>query len=92
MHLNTGWLHDKSLSRERLTWGIGSEINATHRLTLVAESFGDDLAGPYWQTGVRYAIIPNLFQVDATVGRQTGASDANRWFSFGLRFTPASLF
>jgi hypothetical protein len=41
---------------------------------------------------VRYAIIPNLFQVDATVGRQTGASDANRWFSFGLRFTPASLF
>lgn len=58
----------------------------------MAESFGDDLAGPYWQTGVRYAIIPNLFQVDATVGRQTGASDANRWFSFGLRFTPASLF
>ncbi len=92
MHFNTGWLHDKSLSRERLTWGIGSEINATHRLTLVAESFGDDLAGPYWQTGVRYAIIPNLFQVDATVGRQTGASDANRWFSFGVRFTPASLF
>lgn len=41
VHLNAGWLHDKSLSRERLTWGIGSEINATQRLTLVAESFGD---------------------------------------------------
>jgi hypothetical protein len=58
----------------------------------VAESFGDNRDNPYWQTGVRYAIIPNLFQVDATVGRQAGASDANRWFSFGLRFTPASLF
>ncbi len=92
MHLNTGWLHDKSLSRERLTWGIGSEINATHRLTLVAESFGDNRANPYWQTGVRYAIIPNLFQVDATVGQQTGTSEDNRWISFGLRFTPASLF
>jgi hypothetical protein len=92
MHLNTGWLHDKSLSRQRLTWGIGSEINATHRLTLVAESFGDNLANPYWQTGVRYAIIPNLFQVDATVGQQTGTSEGNRWISFGLRFTPASLF
>lgn len=92
MHLNTGWLHDKSLSRERLTWGIGSEINATRRLTLVAESFGDNRANPYWQTGVRYAIIPNLFQVDATVGQQTGTSEGNRWISFGLRFTPASLF
>lgn len=92
MHVNTGWLHDKALSRERLTWGIGSEINANDRLTIVAESFGDNHANPYWQTGVRYAIIPNLFQIDATVGRQTGADQGNRWISFGLRFTPASLF
>jgi hypothetical protein len=41
---------------------------------------------------VRYSVVPNLFQVDATVGRQIGNSDSNRWFSFGLRFTPASLF
>lgn len=92
MHLNTGWLHDKVLSREHLTWGIGSEINANDRLTIVAESFGDNRANPYWQTGVRYAIIPHLFQIDATVGRQTGTDQGNRWISFGLRFTPASLF
>jgi hypothetical protein len=92
MHLNTGWIHHKSLSSERLTWGVGSEINATQRLTLIAESFGDNQDNPYWQTGVRYSVVPNLFQVDATVGRQIGNSDSNRWFSFGLRFTPASLF
>ena len=92
MHLYPGWLRNNSISTERMTWGIGSEINATQRLTLVAETFGDNRDNPYWQTGVRYAIIPNLFQVDATVGRQTGNSDGNRWFSFGVRFTPASLF
>lgn len=92
MHLNTGWLHDKSLSRDRLTWGIGSEINATPRLTVVLESFGDNRANPYWQTGVRYAIIPQLLQIDATVGRQTGADQGHRWISFGVRYTPASLF
>lgn len=92
MHLNVGWLHDKTLSRDKLTWGIGSEINATPRLTLVAESFGDNRVNPYWQTGFRYAVIPRLLQIDATVGRQTGAYDVNRWVSFGLRFTPASLF
>ena len=92
MHLNTGWLRNNAISTEHMTWGIGSEINATQRLTLVAETFGDNRNNPYWQTGVRYAIIPNLFQVDATVGRQTGNSESNRWFSFGVRFTPASLF
>ena len=92
MHLNTGWLHDKALSRERLTWGVGSEVNANERLTIVAESFGDNDANPYWQTGARYAIIPHLLQVDATVGRQTGTDHGNRWISFGVRFTPASLF
>jgi hypothetical protein len=92
MHLNTGWIHHNSLSRERLTWGVGSEINATDRLTLIAESFGDNRDNPYWQTGVRYSVIPNLFQVDATIGRQSGNSDSHRWFSFGVRFTPASLF
>lgn len=92
VHLNAGWLHDKSISREHLTWGVGSEINATSRLTLVAESFGDNRVNPYWQAGVRYAIIPHLFQIDATVGRQTGANENNRWISFGVRYTPASLF
>ena len=91
-HLNAGWLHDKSLSRERFTWGIGSEINATPRLMVVAESFGDDRDRPYWQTGVRYAIVPNLFQVDATVGTQSGMGNAHHWFSLGVRYTPASLF
>lgn len=92
MHLNTGWLHDKVLSRDHLTWGIGSEINTSERLTIVAETFGDNRVAPYWQAGGRYAIIPHLFQVDATVGRQTGADQGNRWVSFGVRFTPASLF
>jgi hypothetical protein len=92
MHLNTGWLHDKGLSRENLTWGIGTEINTTRRLMLVAESFGDNRTNPYWQAGLRYAIIPHLLEIDATAGRQMGNDPTNRWISFGLRLTPASLF
>lgn len=92
MHLNAGWLRDRAMSRDRLTWGMGSEINATKRLTIVAESFGDNEAHSYWQTGLRYAIIPGLLQIDGTVGRQTGTDQGNRWISFGVRYTPASLF
>lgn len=92
LHLNTGWLHDKASARDRMTWGLGSEINTSERLTLVIESFGDTVTTPYWQTGVRYAIVPRLLQVDTTVGRQFGSDRDTRWISFGVRYTPASLF
>jgi hypothetical protein len=44
------------------------------------------------QAGVRYNLIPGLFQLDTTAGSQLGGSRDTQWISFGLRFTPEKLF
>jgi hypothetical protein len=61
-------------------------------MMLIAETFGDHKAKPYWQTGARYSLIPNQLQIDATVGQQYNGTSNMRWISFGLRFFPESIF
>ncbi|MFM8463750.1 MAG: hypothetical protein ACKOA0_06565 [Burkholderiaceae bacterium] len=92
VHLNGGWLRDKATGKDQTTWGIGTELNLNPHLTLIAENFGNSVDRPYWQAGTRYSVIPGLFQIDATVGRQYGAAGDHRWLSFGVRFTPEKIF
>ncbi len=92
VHANAGWLHDRATRKHQVTWGLGAELNLDAHWTLIGESFGNSVDTPYWQTGVRYSIIPGLLQVDATTGRQYNASGDRRWLSFGVRYTPAKLF
>lgn len=93
LHANLGWLRDKASGRDSQTWGVGAEFQlGSPRLALVAETFGDDRNRPWWQTGVRWFWVPNLLQLDATVGQQAGGDTASRWLSLGLRWTPARLF
>lgn len=92
MHLNLGWLRDHASRQDKLTWGVGGEFQTGSRLMVIAETFGDDKMGAYWQTGVRLTVIPNLFQLDATIGQPFGGDAAGRWLSFGLRWTPERLF
>ncbi len=92
MHLNPGVLRDKASQEIRKTWGVGLEMNASQRWMLIAESFGDNSTGSYWQTGLRFAIVPNLLQIDATTGKQFSGGSDTHWMSFGLRYTPSSIF
>lgn len=91
-HVNMGWLKDNATQENRSTFGVGAEIQASNKMLFIAESFGDNKSSPYWQTGFRYSIIPNLFQVDTTIGRQFNGDTNTRWISFGLRYTPNSIF
>ncbi|MBU6224434.1 MAG: hypothetical protein KGP13_06350 [Burkholderiales bacterium] len=91
-HLNIGWLRDNATQENRSTYGIGAEIQATSKLLWIAETFGDHKSSPYWQTGFRYSIIPNLFQVDTTIGNQMNGNVNTQWISFGIRYTPSSIF
>ncbi len=92
VHANLGWLRDKATQSHRRTWGLGTEVNLNTRWTLVAESFGEMAGSSWWQAGARYHLVPGRWQLDSTVGRQYGGNTDAQWLSFGLRFTPDSLF
>lgn len=92
VHANVGWLRDKDTHQDRMTWGLGSEIKLTQHLLGIAEAFGDNKASPYMQVGVRYSVIPNLLQVDGTVGHKLSGSSEDNWLSFGVRITPDHIF
>lgn len=92
VHVNTGWLREHGTNKNLATWGLGTEWNVSERVTWMAETFGDSHPNTYWQAGGRFSLIPQLLQIDTTIGQSTGGDNASRWISFGLRFTPASLF
>jgi hypothetical protein len=89
VHINLGWLRQRDSGRESTTWGLGGEFYpVSPRLAVIAETFGDDRNKPWWQTGLRWSLVPNLLQIDATIGEQAGGARAGQWLSFGLRWTP----
>lgn len=92
MHLNAGWLRERSTEKNLATWGVGTEWNVNERVTWLVEAFGESNPNSYWQAGGRFSLIPHLLQIDTTLGRAAGGNKDNRWISFGVRFTPASLF
>ena len=91
-HTNVGWLKDKATNEQRMTYGFGAEIQATSRLMFIAETFCDSKTKPFLQTGARYSVIPNLLQIDTTIGQQFKGNSNSRWISFGLRYIPDSIF
>lgn len=92
LHFNLGWLKDKATGNQSMSWGVGGEFKVSSRLLGIAESYGDNHNQSYGQIGVRYSIIPDRFQVDATFGNQLSGTGNSRWVSFGIRLTPDKLF
>lgn len=92
IHTNLGWLRERGTRRNNMTWGVATELLISPRFSGIVETFGDNRQRPFWQIGARYALVPELVQVDATIGQQHAGSSADRWFSFGLRITPGRLF
>ncbi len=92
VHANVGWLRDGAARRDRLTWGLGTEIQLSARAWLLAETFGQNQGRPMHQLGLRYSLVPDRVQLDATDGNRNGTHLRERWFSIGLRLlTPAFL-
>lgn len=90
-HLNGGIEHDRLAQETRATWGLANETNLGSRVTLLAETFGRSGEKPYWQAGGRLGIVPDLVQVDFTVGRQFGGGSDTRWWNIGLRLQTPPL-
>ena len=92
LYANLGWLHDKASRRDSSTWGLGAEFGLAPQLLGIAETYGDNHGTSYGQLGIRISVLPELFQIDATLGQQMSGSGSSRWISFGIRYTPDKLF
>ena len=85
LHANMGSLRDRGLSRTRHTWGLGAEILLNPRLSGIIETYGQEAERPSRQIGMRFWVVPNRFQVDGTLGSQSGRPQSGAWTSIGFR-------
>jgi hypothetical protein len=90
-HTNLGWARDPANGQDQMTWGMGLEAQLHRRWMWIGETFGNDRQKPFWQTGLRYQVVPDRFQIDATWGAPQGLRSTNNWLSFGLRWTPENF-
>lgn len=91
VHTNLGFLRDGVLRRDRLTWGLGTEVRLSERSWLIAETFGQQHGKALHQLGVRHWLVPDRVQFDLTYGNHNGSGSEARWFSFGLRLLSPSF-
>jgi hypothetical protein len=69
------------------TWGLGLEaLLSAPRVYGILETFGQRGEAPTYHYGIRFWVIPNRFQIDATRGDQAGGDPDRRFYSLGLRF------
>jgi hypothetical protein len=84
VHTNLGMIRNPDADRG--TWGVGLEaLLAAPRWYGILEAFGQRGDTPTLHVGLRFWVIPNRFQIDATHGQQS-ADPAKRFNSIGLRF------
>lgn len=97
LHANIGVVSDREADpgarRNRLTWALAAEHEATPRWTLLGEVYGQRGQPETVQTGLRWWALPKYVQFTSSVGAQRGAGRDGRWLSFGIRFeTGDSIF
>jgi len=86
LHVNAGAIRDKKLDATRGTWGVGAEVLLIEpRLYGIIEEYGIRFEKPTFHTGLRFWIVPNRVQTDATVGQQQSSPYDRRFGSIGLR-------
>lgn len=92
VHANLGVQRAGVEPKNGLTYGVGTEYGITPRVFLMVETFGDNHSRNSYQGGVRFWVVPNRVQIDATLGTQAGDVGGSRWISIGLRLlSPAFM-
>ena len=97
LHANIGGVVDREAEpgtrRNRLTWALATEHEASARWTLAAEVFGQRGQPETAQIGLRWWALPRYIQFTSSVAAQRGAGRDGRWVSVGIRFeTGDSIF
>jgi len=85
VHVNAGAVNRRDLGRRVATWGLGNEIRLRDDLFFIPEIFRSEPGRPFYQVGLRYWIVKERVQMDATYGNRAASDTSERWFSIGLR-------
>ena len=85
VHFNAGFVDRRDLDKTVGTWGVGAELRVRDDLFVIPEIYGSDRGRPFVQMGLRYWIVKDRVQMDATFGNRVDTNTADRWFSLGLR-------
>lgn len=88
VHANLGMIQDRDANLLRGAWGLGLEaLLFPPRLYGILETYGIKDEKPTLHYGLRFWIVPDRFQVDATHGEQKASDTApeRRFNSVGLR-------
>lgn len=83
-HFNGGASYRRDEKRTVGTWGFGNEVQLRPDLFLIPEVFHSDPGRAYYQVGLRYWIVKDFVQMDATYGNRFVSEDQH-WISIGLR-------
>jgi len=83
-HFNAGASYRRDEKRTVATWGFGNEVQLRHDLFFIPEIFHSDPGRPFYQVGLRYWLVKDRVQVDATYGARFVSEDTH-WISIGVR-------
>jgi hypothetical protein len=84
VHANLGWARSQSARQDSTTWGLALEWTAAPKLTLSAETYGDDRGKP-WLGGGVWVPLTEQFSVNASYGVQA-SNPRVRQFTAGFNF------
>lgn len=84
LHANVGWMREREARRDRATWAVASVFQVSERTALIAESFGRSSERPLYNIGLRYWLIPERLQLDASHGSRFGSGSTERFLTVGF--------
>ncbi|HZF78226.1 MAG TPA: hypothetical protein VEZ89_00405 [Rubrivivax sp.] len=70
VHANVGSGRDEQTRRRNTSWGLAVEHGGWGTVSLMTEVFGDDREPPWWNVGLRWAVLPDRWFADFSYGRQ----------------------
>lgn len=90
LHLNIGTTRNRAEGRYLTLWGVAVEKPVTERLTLLAETFGENSRNPFIRAGGRYTLF-DKFDVDLTYVTRSGGEKQDRYWSLGFHWETSPL-